>query len=97
MKGTLPTEDINHGEEIDADKLPKDGKDAPEAAEDVGFTLYKVMDADELVKYYDGVYAHEVTVNNYFKSNTKEIDLNQVKRMRTISLSSLIRQTITRN
>lgn len=80
MKGTLPTEDINHGEEIDADKLPKDGKDAPEAAEDVGFTLYKVMDADELVKYYDGVYAHEVTVNNYFKSNTKEIDLNQVKK-----------------
>lgn len=80
MKGTLPTEDINHGEEIDADKLPKDGKDAPEAAEDVGFTLYKVMDADELVKYYDGVYAHEVTVNNYSKSNTKEIDLNQVKK-----------------
>lgn len=80
MKGTLPTEDLNHGEEIDADKLPKDGKDAPEAAEDVGFTLYKVMDADELVKYYDGVYAHEVTVNNYFKSNTKEIDLNQVKK-----------------
>ena len=80
MKGTLPTEDINHGEEINADKLPKDGKDAPEAAEDVGFTLYKVMDADELVKYYDGVYAHEVTVNNYLKSDTEEIDPNQVKK-----------------
>lgn len=80
MKGTLPTEDINHGEEIDADKLPKDGKDAPEAAEDVGFTLYKVMDADELVKYYNGVYANEVTVNNYLKPGTNEIDPGKVKK-----------------
>lgn len=80
MKGTLPTEDNNHGEEINADKLPKDGKDAPEAAEDVGFTLYKVMDADELVKYYDGVYAHEVTVNNYLKPGTNEIDPDRVKK-----------------
>lgn len=80
MKGTLPTEDINHGEEIDADKLPKDGKDAPEAAEDVGFTLYKVMDADDLVKYYDGVYANEVTVNNYLKPGTNEIDPGKVKK-----------------
>lgn len=80
MKSTLPTEDINHGEEIDASKLPKDGNDALEAAEGVGFTLYKVMDADELVKYYDGVYAKEVTVNDYLKTSTKEIDLGKVKK-----------------
>lgn len=80
MKGTLPTEDINHGEEIDASKLPKDGDDALEAAKDVGFTLYKVMDADELVKYYDGVYANEVTVNNYLKPGTNEIDPSKVKK-----------------
>lgn len=80
MKGTLPTEDINHGEEIDADKLPKDGNDALEAAKDVGFTLYKVMDADDLVKYYDGVYANEVTVNNYLKPGTNEIDPSKVKK-----------------
>ena len=80
MKGTLPTEDINHGEEIDASKLPKDGDDALEAAEGVGFTLYKVMDAEELVKYYDGVYANEVTVNNYLKSGKNEIDPDKVKK-----------------
>lgn len=80
MKSTLPTEDLNHGEKIDASKLPKDGKDALEAAKDVGFTLYKVMDADELVKYYDGVYANEVTVNNYLKPGTNEIDLSKVKK-----------------
>ena len=80
MKGTLPPKDINHGEEISEDKLPKDGNDALEAAEDVGFTLYKVMDADELVKYYDGVYANEVTVNNYLKTGTKEIDPGKVKK-----------------
>lgn len=80
MKGTLPTADTNHGEEIDESKLPKDGEDALEAAEGVGFTLYKVMDADDLVKYYDGVYAHEVTVNNYLKSDTEEIDLDKVKK-----------------
>lgn len=80
MKSTLPTEDLNHGEKIDASKLPKDGKDALEAAKDVGFTLYKVMDADELVKYYDGVYAHEVAVNNYLKPGTNEIDPSKVKK-----------------
>lgn len=56
VKGDLPTEDINHGEEISADKLPKDGKDALEAAEGVGFSIYKVMNAKELVAYYDGKY-----------------------------------------
>lgn len=56
VKGDLPTEDINHGEEISADKLPKDGKDALEAAEGVGFSIYKVMDAKNLVAYYDGKY-----------------------------------------
>lgn len=80
VKGDLSKEDSNHGEEISADKLPKDGKDALEAAEGVGFTLYKVMNADELVKYYDGVYTNEVTVDNYLKSDTKEIDLDTVKK-----------------
>lgn len=80
VKGDLSKEDSNHGEKISADKLPKDGKDALEAAEGVGFTLYKVMNADELVKYYDGVYTNEVTVDNYLKSNTKEINLNMVKK-----------------
>lgn len=80
MKSTLPAKDLNHGEEISEDKLPKDGNDALEAAKDVGFTLYKVMDADDLVKYYDGVYANEVTVNNYLKSGTNEIDPGKVKK-----------------
>lgn len=80
MKSTLPAKDLNHGEEISEDKLPKDGNDALEAAKDVGFTLYKVMDADDLVKYYDGVYANEVTVNNYLKPGTNEIDPGKVKK-----------------
>ena len=80
MKSTLPAKDLNHGEEISEDKLPKDGNDALEAAKDVGFTLYKVMDADDLVKYYDGVYANEVTVNNYLKPGTNEIDPSKVKK-----------------
>lgn len=80
MKSTLPAEDNNHGEEIGAEKLPKDGGDALEAAEGVGFTLYKVMDADDLVKYYDGVYANEVTVNNYLKPDTNEIDPDKVEK-----------------
>lgn len=80
MKSTLPAKDLNHGEEISEEKLPKDGNDALEAAKDVGFTLYKVMDADELVKYYDGVYAHEVTVNSYLKSGTNEIDPDRVRK-----------------
>lgn len=80
VKGDLSKKDSNHGEKISADKLPKDGRDALEAAEGVGFTLYKVMNADELVKYYDGVYTNEVTVDNYLKSDTKEIDLDTVKK-----------------
>lgn len=80
VKGDLSTKDTNYGEDISADKLPKDGKDALEAAEGVGFTLYKVMNADDLVKYYDGVYANEVTVNNYLKVDTNEIDLDKVKK-----------------
>lgn len=80
MKSTLPAKDLNHGEEISEDKLPKDGNDALEAAKDVGFTLYKVMDADDLVKYYDGGYANEVTVNNYLKPGTNEIDPSKVKK-----------------
>lgn len=80
VKGDLSKEDSNHGEEISADKLPKDGKDALEAAEGVGFTLYKVMNADELVKYYDGVYTNEVTVDDYLKVGTKEINPDKVKK-----------------
>ena len=57
VKGDLPTGGSNYGEELtDTSKLKEaDGTDY-EAAEGVGFSIYKVMDAKDLVAYYDGKY-----------------------------------------
>lgn len=58
VKGDLPTGGSNYGEELtDTSKLQEKDGTAYEAAEGVGFSIYKVMDAKDLVAYYDGKYA----------------------------------------
>lgn len=57
VKGELPTGGSNYGEELtDTSKLKEADGTAYEAAGGVGFSIYKVMDAKELVAYYDGKY-----------------------------------------
>ena len=57
VKGDLPTGDSNYGEELtDTSNLKEKDGTAYEAAEGVGFSIYKVMNAKELVAYYDGKY-----------------------------------------
>lgn len=57
VKGELPTGGSNYGEELtDTSKLQEKDGTAYEAAEGVGFSIYKVMDAKDLVAYYDGKY-----------------------------------------
>lgn len=57
VKGDLPTGGSNYGEELtDTSSLKEADGTAYEAAEGVGFSIYKVMDAKELVAYYDGKY-----------------------------------------
>lgn len=57
----------NYGEELTEDDLPKDNKGnaLTKPAEGVGFTLYKVMDMQTLINYYDGKYDSPVTVETY--------------------------------
>lgn len=58
VKGDLPTGGSNYGEKLtDTSKLQEKDGTAYEAAEGVGFSIYKVMDAKDLVAYYDGKYA----------------------------------------
>lgn len=57
VKGDLPTGGSNYGEELtDTSKLQEKDGTAYEAAEGVGFSIYQVMDAKDLVAYYDGKY-----------------------------------------
>lgn len=57
VKGDLPMGGSNYGEELtDTNKLKEADGTAYEAAEGVGFSIYKVMNAKELVAYYDGKY-----------------------------------------
>ena len=57
VKGDLPMGGSNYGEELtDTNKLKEKDGTAYEAAEGVGFSIYKVMNAKELVAYYDGKY-----------------------------------------
>ena len=57
VKGELPTGGSNYGEKLtDTSKLQEKDGTAYEAAEGVGFSIYKVMDAKDLVAYYDGKY-----------------------------------------
>lgn len=57
----------NYGEKLTAEDLPKDndGNALTKPAEGVGFTLYKVMDMQTLINYYDGKYDNPVTVETY--------------------------------
>lgn len=64
MTTTLPTEPAGKGETTTPDGDP---------LENVGFTIYQVMDAGELVKYYDGITTGDaVKYQTYFKANTTE-------------------------
>lgn len=57
VKGDLPMGGSNYGEELtDTNNLKEKDGTAYEAAEGVGFSIYKVMNAKELVAYYDGKY-----------------------------------------
>ena len=57
VKGDLPTGGSNYGEELtDTSKLQEKDGTAYEAAQGVGFSIYRVMDAKDLVAYYDGKY-----------------------------------------
>lgn len=63
MTTTLPTEPAGKGETTTPDGDP---------LENVGFTIYQVMDADELVRYYDGITeGNAVTYKDYFDSTTE--------------------------
>lgn len=63
MTTTLPTEPAGKGETTTPDGDP---------LENVGFTIYQVMTADELVKYYDGITeGNAVTYKDYFNSTTE--------------------------
>lgn len=65
MTETIPTEPAGKGETV----ISPSG----EALENVGFTIYQVMDAEELVKYYDGITTGDaVKYQTYFKKNTTE-------------------------
>lgn len=72
------TASSNYGEKLTEDDLPKDtkGNALTKPAEGVGFTLYKVMDMQALIDYYDGKYDNPVTVGTYL-SNGK-IDMSKV-------------------
>lgn len=64
MTETIPTEPAGKGETTTPEGDP---------LENVGFTIYQVMDAEELVKYYDGITTGDaVKYQTYFKENTTE-------------------------
>lgn len=72
MTSTLPTEPAGKGETT-----------APEGEplENVGFTIYQVMDAGELVKYYDGITeGNAVTYKDYFDSNATEFTASTLRK-----------------
>ena len=64
MEGDLPTEGSNYGE-----KLTEEPK--AEAAKDVGFSIYQVMTAEELVAYYNGKGPSEPKASDYTIDATK--------------------------
>lgn len=64
MTSELPTEPAGNGETTTTT--------AGEPLENVGFTIYQVMDAGELVKYYDGITeGNAVTYKDYFDSDAE--------------------------
>lgn len=66
----------NYGEKLTDDDLPKDndGNALTKPAEGVGFTLYKVMDMQTLIDYYDGKYDNPVTVETYLTDGKINMD-----------------------
>lgn len=66
----------NYGEKLTDDDLPKDndGNALTKPAEGVGFTLYKVMNMQTLIDYYDGKYANPVTVETYLTDGKINMD-----------------------
>lgn len=63
MTSALPTEPAGKGETTTPEGEP---------LENVGFTIYQVMDAGELVKYYDGITERNaVTYKDYFDNETE--------------------------
>lgn len=65
MTTTLPTEPAGKGETTTTNP-------GGDPLENVGFTIYQVMDADKLVKYYDGITERNaVTYKDYFDSTTE--------------------------
>ena len=80
MEGDLPTEGSNYGEKL---------TEAPtaEAAKDVGFSIYQVMTAEELVAYYNGKdntepKASDYTINETDKTKVTTKDGKEYKRSR---------------
>ncbi|WP_294830609.1 SpaH/EbpB family LPXTG-anchored major pilin [uncultured Gemmiger sp.] len=72
MTSKLPTEPAGKGETT-----------APEGEplENVGFTIYQVMDAGELVKYYDGITeGNAVTYKDYFDSDATEFTASTLRK-----------------
>lgn len=65
VEGDLPTEGSNYGEKL------TEGPTA-EAAKDVGFSIYQVMNAEELVAYYNGKDNTEPKASDYTIDATKE-------------------------
>lgn len=60
------------GEATDIDGIPTTGNDAATPLDGVTFTLYKVMDADQLQAYYDNTQANasnRVTIDTYVVNN----------------------------
>lgn len=73
MTSELPTKPAGNGETT----TPTAG----EPLENVGFTIYQVMDADELVKYYDGITeGNAVTYKDYFDSGVTEFTASTLKK-----------------
>lgn len=76
LMDTKPSTSSNYGEKLTENDLPKDdkGKALTKPAEGVGFTLYKVMDMQALIDYYDGKYDKPVTVETYLTDGKINMD-----------------------
>lgn len=76
LMDTQSDKSSNYGEKLTADDLPKDsdGNALTKPAEGVGFTLYKVMDMQTLIDYYDGKYDNPVTVETYLTDGQINMD-----------------------
>ena len=73
------------GNDTDANKVPKDAK----VLEGAGFTVYKVMNRDELAKYYDGYSAEtQVKIDTYVEGSKIKSDYESKKEGNEIKTGS---------